>query len=142
METKKELTYKQKFWLAEISAYFFAVGVPIIVALVLFPLDFDKPGIPVSLAVVIVALIGFAVFRKRITELLKTSSMVVAYVVTFVVALLSKYIENELLTISIVGMISNLAAMPLFAIANKNKEIHKKLLEKKAEQEITNKLGA
>ena len=142
MDTKKELTYKQKFWLAEIGAYFFAVGVPIIVALVLFPLDFDKPGVPVSLSVVIVALIGFAVFRKRITETLKTSSMVVAYVITFVIALLSKYIENELLTISIVGMISNFASIPLFAIANKNKAAHKKLLEKVAEQEIKEKLGA
>lgn len=142
METKKELTYKQKFWLAEVGAYFCAVGVPIIVALVLFPLDFDKPGVPVSLSVVIVALIGLAVFRKRITDTLKSSSMVVAYVATFIVALLSKYIENELLTISIVGMISNFAAIPLFAIANKNKDLHKKMLEKKAEQEIEKQMGA
>lgn len=139
---KKSLSYLQKYWIAEICGFLASIGVPVGTALVMFPPEIlTETKMSVGLSVIITLVVAVSVLRKQLAEQITNIGPTVTYAIIAGVCLLTRYLADQLLVVSIVGVIANAGSIPLFKIAEKNKEKNELLKKAQIEKEITEKVG-
>lgn len=142
MKEKKPLNYLQKYWIAEISAYLASVGVPVGTALAMFPPEIlTETKMSVGLSVIVTLVIAVSVLRKQLAETMAHTGATVTYAIIAGVCLLTRYLADQLLVVAIVGLIANAGSIPLFKIADKNKEKNELLKKAQLEKEIEKRAG-
>lgn len=139
---KKPLTYGQKKVLFRILAYLASVGVPVGTCAVVFPPEIvSDTRMSVGATLIITMIVSIAVFRKKLKEAFENYSVIITWAVLFLVSILLEQFCNEMKIISLVGLASNLGAMPLFKLSEANAtladELKKKQVELEAEKGAT-----
>ena len=144
-KTKKQrrpLTPGQKHWLSLIGAYLASVGVPIATCAIVFPVEIvQETRMSIGASLIITAIVSVSVFRKKLKALFENYTVIMAWVVIFLLTLLLDQFVYEMKIISLVGLAANIGATPLFKIAETNGELAKAIKLKKQEKEIDASLG-
>ncbi len=139
---KKKITLNQKRWLSLLSAYFLSMGVPVLTAVFAFPPEIAE-GTKTSLGMTLIltAIISVSVFRKQIKNAFNTASVVGTWTIMLVICIIAKFFVDQMLVISIVGVVSNAGAVPLFKIADNAKVGLEKQKEKMQLSELKEAMG-
>lgn len=139
---KKKLTYGQKHWLSLIAAYLASVGVPIATCAFVFPVEIvQETHLSIGASLIITAIVSVSVFRNKLKTLFENYTLIMAWGVIFLLSVLLDQFVYEMKIISLVGLGANVAAMPLFKIAEQNGELYKAVKKKKTEIKIDESLG-
>lgn len=139
---KKKLTYGQKHWLSLIGAYLASVGVPIATCAIMFPVEIvEETHLSIGASLIITAIVSVSVFRNRIKKLFENYTVIMAWAIIFILSILMDQFVYEMKIISLVGLGANIAATPLFKIAETNGELAKASKLKLAEKEIKESAG-
>lgn len=134
---RKPLTAGQKHWLSLIGAYLASVGVPVLTCAFVFPVEIvEETRMSVGASLIITAIVSIAVFRERLKKLFENYTVIVTWAVIFLLSILLDQFVYEMKVISLVGLGANIAAMPLFKIAENENELAKAIKMKKQEMEI------
>lgn len=140
--TRKPLTPGQKHWLSLIGAYLASVGVPIMTCVFVFPTQIvEETRMTVGASLIITAIISVSVFRNKLKKLFENYTVIMAWGVVFLLAMLLDQFVYEMKIISLVGLGANIAATPLFKISETNGEIAKAIKLKKQELKIDEGVG-
>lgn len=140
--TRKPLTPGQKHWLSLIGAYLASVGVPIMTCVFVFPTQIvEETRMTVGASLIITAIISVSVFRNKLKKLFENYTVIMAWGVVFLLAMLLDQFVYEMKVISLVGLGANIAATPLFKISETNGEIAKAIKFKKQELKIDEGVG-
>ncbi len=141
-KTRKPLTPGQKHWLSLIGAYLASVGVPIMTCVFVFPTQIvEETRMTVGASLIITAIISVSVFRNKLKKLFENYTVIMAWGVVFLLAMLLDQFVYEMKIISLVGLGANIAATPLFKISETNGEIAKAIKLKKQELKIDEGVG-
>lgn len=141
-KTRKPLTPGQKHWLSLIGAYLASVGVPIMTCVFVFPTQIvEETRMTVGASLIITAIISVSVFRNKLKKLFENYTVIMAWGVIFLLAMLLDQFVYEMKIISLVGLGANVAATPLFKISETNGEIAKAIKLKKQELKIDEGVG-
>lgn len=139
---RKELTYGQKHWLSLIAAYLTSVGIPIGTCAFVFPVEIvEETHMSIGASLIITAIISVSVFRSKLKQLFENYTLIMAWGIIFILTILLDQFVYEMKIISLVGWAANIAAAPLFKIAENNGELTNTLKLKLQERKITEKLG-
>ena len=139
---KKKLTYGQKHWLSLIGAYLASVGVPITTCAFVFPVEIvEETHMSIGATLIITAIVSVSVFRSKLKKLFENYTIILTWAILFLVSILLDQFVYEMKIISLVGLGANIAATPLFKIAETNGEMAKALKLKRVEKELDNKVG-
>lgn len=139
---KKQLTYGQKHWLSLIAAYLASVGVPIATCAFVFPVEIvEETHMSIGASLIITVIVSVTVFRSRLKALFENYTVIMAWAIIFILALLLDQFVYEMKIISLVGLGANIAATPLFKIAESNGEMLKVIKLKQQEQKVNEILG-
>ncbi|MCH5157527.1 MAG: hypothetical protein J1G02_06620 [Clostridiales bacterium] len=139
---RKKLTYGQKHWLSLIGAYLASVGIPIATCAIVFPVEIvEETHMSIGASLIITAIVSVSVFRNRIKKLFENYTVIMAWAVIFILSILMDQFVYEMKIISLVGLGANIAATPLFKIAETNGELAKAVKSKIAENEINDAAG-
>lgn len=119
---KKKLTLKQKRGLSLLSAYLLSMGVPVLTAVFAFPPEIvEGTQTSVGMTLILTAVISISVFRKQIKNAFNTASVVGTWAIMLVICIIAKFFVDQMLVISVVGLVSNAGSVPLFKIADNTK---------------------
>ena len=141
-KTRKPLTPGQKHWLSLIGAYLASVGVPIMTCVFVFPTQIvEETRMTVGASLIITAIISVSVFRNKLKKLFENYTVIMAWGVVFLLAMLLDQFVYEMKIISLVGLGANIAATPLFKISETNGEMAKAIKLKKQELKIDEGVG-
>lgn len=141
-KTRKPLTPGQKHWLSLIGAYLASVGVPIMTCVFVFPTQIvEETRMSVGASLIITAIVSVSVFRNKLKKLFENYTVIMAWGVVFLLAMLLDQFVYEMKIISLVGLGANVAATPLFKISETNAEIAKAIKLKKQELKIDENIG-
>lgn len=134
---RKTLTPGQKHWLLLIGAYLASVGVPIATCAFVFPVEIvEETRLSIGASLIITAIVSVSVFRSKLKKLFENYTVIMAWGIIFLLAMLLDQFVYEMKIISLVGLGANIAATPLFKIAETNGELAKAIKLKKQEIEI------
>lgn len=140
--TRKPLTPGQKHWLSLIGAYLASVGVPIMTCVFVFPTQIvEETRMTVGASLIITAIVSVSVFRNKLKKLFENYTVIMAWGVIFLLAMLLDQFVYEMKIVSLVGLGANIAATPLFKISETNAEIAKAIKLKKQELKIDEGVG-
>lgn len=141
-KTRKPLTPRQKHWLSLIGAYLASVGVPIMTCVFVFPTQIvEETRMSVGASLIITAIVSVSVFRNKLKKLFENYTVIMAWGVIFLLAMLLDQFVYEMKIISLVGLGANVAATPLFKISETNADIAKAIKLKKQELKIDENIG-
>ena len=139
---KKKLTYGQRHWLSLIGAYLASVGVPITTCAFVFPVEIvEETHMSIGATLIITAIVSVSVFRNKLKALFENYTVILTWGVIFLMSLLLDQFVYEMKIISLVGLGANIAATPLFKIAENNGEMAKALKLKRAEKALEQAAG-
>lgn len=139
---RKPLTAGQKHWLSLIGAYLASVGVPIATCVFVFPVEIvEETHMSIGASLIITAIVSLSVFRSKLKQLFENYGVIIAWAIIFLFSLLLDGFVYEMKIISLVGLGANIAATPLFKIAEHNGELAKAIKAKKDEIKVDESLG-
>lgn len=125
-KTRKPLTPGQKHWLSLIGAYLASVGIPIVTCAFVFPVEIvEETRLSIGASLIITAIISVSVFRAKLKALFENYTVIMAWGIIFLLSVLLDQFVYEMKIISLVGLGANIAATPLFKIAETNGELAK-----------------
>lgn len=133
----KNLTYGQKALIYKILGYLASIGVPIGTAAIMFPPEIvESTSMSISATVILTLIVGISAFRKKLAELFSNYSVIMTYAVIAVISVVAVNFFSEMLTISLVGLGSNIGAMPLFKLGDNNAELAKLVKEEELKAQV------
>lgn len=139
---RKKLTYGQKHWLSLIGAYLASVGVPIATCAFVFPVEIvQETHLSIGASLIITAIVSVSIFRSKLKSLFENYTLIMAWAVIFLLSVLLDQFVYEMKIISLVGLGANVAATPLFKIAESNGELAKTIKLKRQEKTVEEVLG-
>ena len=134
---KKKLTYGQKHWLSLIGAYLASVGIPITTCAIVFPVEIvEETHMSIGASLIITAIVSVSVFRNKLKALFENYTVILTWAFMFLMSILLDQFVYEMKIISLVGLGANIAATPLFKIAETNGEFAKAVKLKQAEKSV------
>ncbi len=141
-KVRKPLTAGQKHWLSLIGAYLASAGVPIMTCVFVFPTEIvEETRLSIGATLIVTAIISVSVFRSKLKKLFENYTVITAWGVIFLLSVLLDQFVYEMKIISLVGLGTNVAATPLFKIAENNGEIVKAIKLKRQEKKIEESIG-
>lgn len=139
---RKPLTPGQKHWLSLIGAYLASAGVPIITCAFVFPIEIvEETRMSIGASLIITAIVSLSVFRSKLKKLFENYTVIMAWGVILLLTFLLDQFVYEMKIISLVGLGANVAATPLFKIAESNGELAKAVKLKKRQDKINETSG-
>lgn len=139
---RKKLTYGQKHWLSLIGAYLASVGVPIATCAFVFPVEIvQETHLSIGASLIITAIVSVSIFRSKLKALFENYTLIMAWAIIFLLSVLLDQFVYEMKIISLVGLGANVAATPLFKIAESNGELAKTIKLKRQEKTVEEVLG-
>lgn len=139
---RKKLTCGQKHWLSLIGAYLASVGVPVATCAFVFPIEIvEEAHLSIGASLIITTIVSVSVFRSKLKKLFENYTVIVTWGVIFLISILLDQFVYEMKIISLVGLGANIAATPLFKIAETNGEMAKALKLKQTEKELDEATG-
>ena len=141
-KTRKPLTVGQKHWLSLIGAYLASAGIPILTCAFVFPVEIvEETRMSIGASLIITAIISVSVFRSKLKKLFENYTVIMAWGIIFLLSMLLDQFVYEMKIISLVGLGANVAATPLFKIAETNGELVKAIKLKQKEFQINEAVG-
>lgn len=133
----KKLTYSQKYWWSIIGAYLTSAGVPLVTCAVLFPAKIvNEAHLSIGASLILTAIVCIAVFRKRLKQFCENYTIIMVWAIILLFSIMLDKFVYEMKIVSLVGLVSNAIATPLFKIAEANGEMVKAIKEKRKENEV------